>query len=147
MRGKMDFPAYGHVLIDGNDRLWKIRVFGYHKHLQRCSYSEKRVLITFLRGVIMPKILTQWLICPLIASIVWRKKALTNFWIIISLLRVISSILIHLEPLFSSPGPFLGQNRAQKSFFDQKYTLKPIMSNKDSWDQFEWPSVNPLYRF
>ena len=130
-----------------NDRLWKIRVFGYHKHLQRCSYSEKRVLITFLRGVIMPKILTQRLVCPLIASIVWRKKALTNFWIIISLLRVISSILIHLEPLFSSPDPFWTKIGPKNIFLTKKYTLKPIISNKDSWDQFEWPSVNPLYRF
>ena len=91
MRGKMDFPAYGHVLIDGNDRLWKIRVFGYHKHLQRCSYSEKRVLITFLRRVIMPKILTQWLVCALIASIVRRKEALANFWIIITCFGIYDS--------------------------------------------------------
>ena len=72
----------------------------------------------------MPKIPTQWLVCPLIASIVWRKKALINFWIIILFLRVVLSILIHLEPLFGSPGPFLGQNQAQKSFFDQKIHFK-----------------------
>ena len=52
------------------------------------------------------------------------KESFDQFWIIISLLRVISSILIHLEPLFSSPGPFLGQNRAQRLFFDQKIHFK-----------------------
>ena len=74
----------------------------------------------FFKGVIMPKMSSQWLVCPLIARIVWEKKALTNFWIIILLLIVISSILIQLELLFGCPDPFWAKIRPKIRFLTKK---------------------------